>query len=276
MRHVIIVEDEAVIARRLARLLREIGGMVGPIEIVSDFAAAGALVAAQGDSLVFLDLDLHGRDGFELLRLGLANGWRTVVVSAHAERAIEAFELGVVDFVPKPFSRERLALALSRASASAPDDRLRYLAALQGSGTTLVRLDDIVAIHGADDYSEIEVADGRRFLHRKSLQQLGGRAAPSVRACAPLPHREPRPGPWPRPHGRGRVAAAPRGRRVASGGPPGAGGAPEAARLIAPLPPARGERPSGWERAGPAGSPDAHVPEWPACPHPGPSASPAT
>ena len=178
MRHVIIVEDEAVIARRLARLLREIGGIVGPIEIVSDFAAAGALVAAQADSLVFLDLDLHGRDGFELLRLGLANGWRTVVVSAHAERAIEAFELGVVDFVPKPFSRERLALALSRAAASAPDERLRYLAALQGSGTTLVRLDDIVAIHGADDYSEIEVAGGGRFLHRKSLQQLGGELPP--------------------------------------------------------------------------------------------------
>jgi two-component system response regulator LytT len=176
---VIIVEDEAVIARRLARLLREIGGIVGPIEIVSDFAAAGALAAARGDSLVFLDLNLHGRDGFDLLRQGLANGWRTVVVSAHAERAIEAFELGVVDFVPKPFTRERLALALSRATASAPDGRLRYLAALQGSGTTLVRLDEIVAIHGADDYSEIEVADGRRLLHRKSLQRLGGELPPS-------------------------------------------------------------------------------------------------
>jgi DNA-binding LytR/AlgR family response regulator len=121
---------------------------------------------------VFLDLDLHGRDAFELLRRGLAQGWRTVVVSAHTERAIDAFELGVVDFVPKPFARERLALALERASAREPNRRLRYLAALQGAGTAVVPLDTIVAIHGADDYSEIEVADGRRLLHRKSLQVL--------------------------------------------------------------------------------------------------------
>jgi two-component system response regulator LytT len=174
---IVIVEDEAVVARRLARLLREVEPGIEALEIAGDFAAATAALAARSVGLLFLDLDLHGRDGFELLRRGLAGGWRTVVVSAHTDRAMEAFEHGVVDFVPKPFTRERLALALARASTVQPDERLRYLAALQGAGTAVVALDRIVAIHGADDYSEIEVADGRRLLHRKSLHELA-RALP--------------------------------------------------------------------------------------------------
>ena len=172
--HVVIVEDEAVVARRLARLLRLAEPRIETIEVAGGFAAASAAIAARAGSIVFLDLNLSGRDGFELLRRGLANGWRTVVVSAHTERAIDAFELGVADFVPKPFTQERLKLALERAMAGAPSGRLRYLAALHGGGTTLVALGQIVAIHGADDYSEIEVAGGQRFLHRKSLQLLGG------------------------------------------------------------------------------------------------------
>jgi two-component system response regulator LytT len=175
---IVIVEDEAVVARRLARLLREVAPALDALEIAGDFAAASAALGGRAGGVLFLDLDLHGRDGFELLRRGLAGGWRTVVVSAHTGRAIDAFELGVVDFVPKPFSRERLALALERASAVQPNERLRYLAALQGTGTAVVALDRIVAIHGADDYSEIEVADGRRLLHRKSLRLLAGELPP--------------------------------------------------------------------------------------------------
>ena len=169
---ILIVEDEAVVARRLARLLREVEPRIEEVEIAGEFAAASAALGARSGGVLFLDLDLHGRDGFELLRRGLAGGWRTVVVSAHTDRAIEAFEHGVVDFVPKPFTRDRLVLALERAANVQPHERLRYLAALQGAGTAVVPLDRIVAIHGADDYSEIEVADGRRMLHRKSLSVL--------------------------------------------------------------------------------------------------------
>jgi two-component system response regulator LytT len=168
----IIVEDEPVIARRLARLAKEIVPTLGHIELAPDFEAAKAAIDARTGSVVLLDLNLHGRDGFELLRRGLANGWRTIVVSAHTERAIEAFELGVIDFVPKPFSSERLKLALERAAQTGPNERMRYLAAIRGAGTQLVALDDIVAIHGADDYSEIETTSGQRLLHRKSLQTL--------------------------------------------------------------------------------------------------------
>src|ERR1043165_429226 len=79
--NIVIVEDEAVIARRLMRLLREIDPHLERVELAADFATASAALAARAGSIVFLDLNLHGKDGFELLRRGLAHGWRTIVVS---------------------------------------------------------------------------------------------------------------------------------------------------------------------------------------------------
>jgi two-component system, LytTR family, response regulator LytT len=172
-----IVEDEAVIARRLARMLAELEPRIREISVVAELAAASKALASRKGDLLLLDLNLHGCDGFDLLRHGLAAGWRTIVVSAHIERAIEAFELGVVDFIPKPFTLERLRLALERAFGTAPNGQLRYLAAFFGTGTVLIPLDEVMAIHGADDYSEIETVSGQRYLHGKSLQEL----------CAELP-----------------------------------------------------------------------------------------
>lgn len=63
---------------------------------------------------VLMDLNLEGEDGFLLLHRFCARAFHTVVLSAHGERALEAFALGVLDFVGKPLSRERLGLALDR------------------------------------------------------------------------------------------------------------------------------------------------------------------
>src|SRR5690606_21849668 len=107
--HVVIVEDEVVVARRLERLVRSVlGDALERIDICSDLRTATDVLAGANDAVVLLDLNLGGRDGFDLLRRAAAEPFQTVVVSANADRAIEAFELGVVDFVPKPFTAERL------------------------------------------------------------------------------------------------------------------------------------------------------------------------
>lgn len=169
---IVIIEDEPLIARRLARLVKEAEPSLQRLEVVNDFIAAQNLLRDRAQSVVMLDLNLHGQDGFDLLRTGAAEGWRTIVVSAHAERAIEAFELGVIDFVLKPFTVDRLKLALQRATMREPDDRLRYVAAYRGNGVALVPLVEIVAVHGAGDYSEVQTLAGKRYLHKKPLQQL--------------------------------------------------------------------------------------------------------
>jgi DNA-binding LytR/AlgR family response regulator len=170
---VVIVEDEIVVARRLERLVREaLGEALEHVDLCIDLGVAVKALDRGEGAVLLLDLDLGGRDGFELLRRAVAEPFQTVVVSANTDRAVEAFELGVVDFVPKPFTLERIAKALQRVRNGRREARAAYLAVTLAGRVDLVAVDSVLAIHGADDYSELETADGGRHLHKKTLSQL--------------------------------------------------------------------------------------------------------
>ena len=170
--HLVIAEDEPIIAQRLARLARNILRNEAPlIECAPDLPTALKLLSGRDTPILILDLNLSGQDGFSLLREAAAQPCRTIVVSANTDRAMEAFELGIVDFVAKPFTEERLALALQRAKESS-GARTRHLAVTQAGKVDLIPLTSIAAIHGDDDYSSIETLEGRRYLHRKTLSAL--------------------------------------------------------------------------------------------------------
>ncbi len=172
---VVIVEDEMLVARRLARMTREaLGERLGQIDLAANLDQATRLLARVDDAVVLLDLNLSGVDGFELLRRAIAEPFQVIVVSANIDRAVEAFELGVLDFVPKPFSAERLNKALHRAVGGTQDKgtQPRFLAATLAGRMELIPIDSVIAIHGADDYSEVETQGGQRHLHKKTLTTL--------------------------------------------------------------------------------------------------------
>mgnify|MGYP000443690624 CR=1 FL=1 len=99
---VLIVEDEAVAARRLERLVAAaLGPKLCDIAIAETVTAGRLAIAARRIDLVLLDLDLNGADGFEIIR-GAPDAPRTIVVSARTDRAIDAFDNAVIDFVSKP------------------------------------------------------------------------------------------------------------------------------------------------------------------------------
>ncbi|CAM2070342.1 Response regulator transcription factor [Sulfidibacter corallicola] len=173
--HVLIVEDETMIAARLERLLLDIAGnTMTSLRIAPNLAEAESLIQRQRPDLLFLDLNLKGRDGFELLRKAAAGAFHTVVVSAHTERALEAFEYGVLDFVAKPFGRERLERAVQRfrETGSRAEHATRFIAIKKAGGVSLVPLTEVAYIRGADNYAELVLRDGTTHLHHKSLDRL--------------------------------------------------------------------------------------------------------
>jgi two-component system response regulator LytT len=173
--NVLIVEDEAVVARRLARLTRAIlGPRLGSLETAATIEAALGRLRERSLDLVFLDLDLNGDDGFRLLGEAVAGAFQTIIVSAHAGQAIRAFEHGVTDFVVKPYSEDRLRQALGRVDQREPAlrDRLRVLAVRRHGEVRLLALDVIIRIAAADDYSELHCEDGTAWLHDKTLAAL--------------------------------------------------------------------------------------------------------
>lgn len=174
---VLIAEDEAPAARRLERMVGE--HLPGArFVLAATVEAAREALAAEKFDLLLLDLDLNGADGFALVGAGAP---RIVVVSARADRAIDAFDHAVADFVTKPVSAARLAKALDRALApvAAPAPRGPASLAVRSAGRIdLAAFADIVALSGADDYVEVVLADGRRFLHDTRLQELEARLPP--------------------------------------------------------------------------------------------------
>ena len=174
--HILVVEDEPLVARRLLRLTSEIlGDRHKNTLIATTVAAAERQLESQDIDLILLDLNLAGEDGFDLLKRFTAKAAHTIVVSAHLERALEAFEYGVLDFVPKPFTKMRLAKALERLWQGAEGDKARITKQLSfetRKGVEVISVDDILFFKGADKYSEAVLKSGDTRFHGKSLNRL--------------------------------------------------------------------------------------------------------
>lgn len=172
--HIAIIEDEKVAGRRLKRMVTEaLGSTVSSCEFFSTLEDGMMYLENTSVDLLFLDLNLHEKDGFDVLRKILERPFQTIVVSANTDRAIEAFELGVIDFIPKPFDRERLNKALNRFTGRM--NRMGGATALvvKNQGRRLfIPIADILYVSGAGDYTELHCKNGTTHLHGKSLESL--------------------------------------------------------------------------------------------------------
>ncbi len=173
--NILIVEDERVAARRLERLIRDVlGEKATSIHCVETLRNSEQFLSKNSIDLLFLDLNLNGRNGFDLLKSVVSESFQTIIVSANIDRAIEAYEYGVLDFVPKPFDKNRLIKAFERLEQR--DTRVHHAAKMlvvrnQGH-LQIVPVEQIQYLKGAGDYAEIHLHNGSTLLHNKSLEAL--------------------------------------------------------------------------------------------------------
>lgn len=171
---VLIVEDEPVIAQRIQRLLRKyIDEKITTIKSLSSLDDADIYLEENTIDLLLLDLNLHGEDGFELLKKLVAESFHTIIISAYAEKAIEAFEYGVLDFVAKPFNEERFNKALSRFLDTREKREFfaKKLAVKKYGEVSILDIDNINYIQAEGHYSQI-ITPEQNYLHDKSLDKL--------------------------------------------------------------------------------------------------------
>lgn len=176
--NILIVEDEAPAARRLRRLVAaDLGLEIDDIAVADNLDVAQQIIRETRIDLLLLDLDLSGLDGFDVLRATGAKKPATVIVSANIDRALDAFDHDVVDFVAKPVSAERLSRALARVR-EAQSGEMRLIVRAQGR-TDIIPASQIVRISGAGDYIEIATTGGQIYLHDDRLEALEKRLPPS-------------------------------------------------------------------------------------------------
>ena len=110
-----IVDDEPLARDRVRRFLRDDGG----IEVAGEFgngADAAAAIVSDKPDLVFLDIQMPEKDGFEVVKSLSGKHMPTIIfVTAFDQFALKAFDVHALDYLLKPFSRERMKRAVSRA-----------------------------------------------------------------------------------------------------------------------------------------------------------------
>jgi two-component system LytT family response regulator len=137
---ILIADDEQLARKRLARLLAAF-----PETTVCGEAADGEAVLAAvrqgGVDVVLLDIHMPGLSGLDALALLPQGSVHVILVTAHADHAVDAFEHGAVDYVLKPVEAARLQKALERVRARlAPRTEAPRAAAPAPSARNLTRL----------------------------------------------------------------------------------------------------------------------------------------
>jgi two-component system LytT family response regulator len=124
---VIIVDDEELGRQRVRDLLRSEGGFEVVAECADGNTAVEQIQELRPD-LVFLDVQMPGMDGFQVLEsLDAAVMPVVVFITAYDEFAVRAFEANAVDYLMKPFYKPRFHAAVERARARVEQARLKGL-----------------------------------------------------------------------------------------------------------------------------------------------------
>jgi two-component system LytT family response regulator len=193
----IIVDDE-VLGRRAVRQQLERHPDVRVLAQCATGAEAARAIATLDPDVVFLDIQMPGGSGFDVVQeIGAGGRPAIIFVTAFDEHAVRAFEVNAVDYLLKPLDparfdealrrvRSRLAAgtpgdagermaaalrALADARAASPRPRPRSVPVREGDRIVLVRIDEIDWVEAAGNHLHVYAAHGRRrIVTRATLQ----------------------------------------------------------------------------------------------------------
>jgi len=174
VKRILVCEDEQLIANRLIRFINTAATQAIEVKPVFTLNQAFEYLSNHSINLLFLDLNLHGKDGFEILKKLSASSFHTIVVSAYTDRAIEAFEYGVLDFIGKPFTQERVKKAMERfeKESISTSHFLKYIAVRTRKGIEFIEVEDIKYVKASGIYSELFLSEGTSKMYDKPMNQL--------------------------------------------------------------------------------------------------------
>ncbi|HEY1342165.1 MAG TPA: LytTR family DNA-binding domain-containing protein, partial [Bryobacteraceae bacterium] len=173
----LIVDDE-----RLARLeLRRLLAAHPEVEVAGearDGQEALALIPKLAPDVVFLDIQMPGMSGFDLLER-IDDVPQVIFTTAFDEFAIRAFEVNALDYLLKPVAPARLAAALARVRPRPEAGRLDQVFVRDGDRCWIVRLPDIFLLESEGNYTRLYFASERPLI-RRSLNSLEEQLDPVV------------------------------------------------------------------------------------------------
>src|SRR6478672_3719765 len=183
---VLVVDDEPLAREGLKLLLTRQAG-VESVSEARNGREAVAFIRDRAPDLVLLDVQMPSMDGFAVVHaVGPERMPAVIFVTAHDQYAIRAFEIAALDYLLKPVTEERFALAFERASSrirtqpqddtarqvaamldamASPPKRLSRFAVRSGERTLFVSVDDVDRIEAFQNYVQLHVGETTHLLH---------------------------------------------------------------------------------------------------------------
>ena len=189
------VDDEASAREFLRSRLGEVAPEVTVLGEANNIDDAARLIADKKPQLVFLDVEMPGGTGFELLqRLGRWD-FDVVFTTAHSRYAIQAIRFIALDYLLKPVQSDELRTAIDRhkerreattadvqqhflSNITERDEQALKLTITHGDRTHAIAPADIVWCQADDNYTALHLADERRFMSARTLKDYDEMLSP--------------------------------------------------------------------------------------------------
>lgn len=191
----LLVDDERLARAGLRRLLKAHPD-VEVIGEAANAAEAATLVRRVDPEVIFLDVEMPGKTGLQLLE-ELDDVPLVIFTTAYQEYAVKAFEVSALDYLVKPISTERLAAALDKVRKAMQQEEvfalprqvkfLRQIFLREGDRCWIVEASQVHLFESEGNYTRVHF-DGNRPLIYKSLAAFEARLNPAVFVRASRSH----------------------------------------------------------------------------------------
>lgn len=195
MINALLIDDEAAAREHLRARLSEVGGEVKLLHEAVNIEEGERSIAELRPDLVFLDVEMPGGDGFELLRRLGKWDFDVIFTTGHAHYAIQAIRFSALDYLLKPVQADELRAAIERhrsrygqplaevqqhflANVAARDEQALKLTLTQGGRTHTVAPSEITWCQADDNYTALHLVDERRLVSARTLKDYDEMLAP--------------------------------------------------------------------------------------------------
>lgn len=184
---VILIDDEAKARRILENLLKEYCPQMQVVATAEDVPSAVKVIHKHQPDLIFLDIEMPGYTGFQLLDFFDKINFDIIFTTAYEEYAIQAFQVSAVDYLLKPIQIDLLIKAVEKASQKQDKQLQERFDTLQknfqqpsiqrialpvAEGLMFVEVEDIICMTADGAYTEIHWGNKQKVLVSKNIKSF--------------------------------------------------------------------------------------------------------
>lgn len=186
MLNAIIIDDEAKARRILESFIIEYCPQLQIAGIAEDVVQGVKMIQKHKPDIVFLDIEMPGYNGFQLLEFFDEINFEIIFVTAYSEFALKAFQVSAVDYLLKPVQIDQLTKAVEKAEkirgnslikerletlkANLEEQKIKRIVVPVSEGNLFIDLNEITHLKAEGSYVNIFLKDGNKILVSRNIK----------------------------------------------------------------------------------------------------------